>query len=122
MKIYAFIPQQSPLQFYQLLQTTYPSCLATHHVPSDQVVASGPAWHWTTTTDLVSDHLTIVGIYKGAATDFEKALLTFKDALEAQQMIYLLEYEVPTSYGHTSRYFEHPTYQSMMTPQNMSLV
>lgn len=112
MKIYASIPHASPLQFYQLLQTTYPSYVATHEVLSDKVTASGTFWHWTAMPDLIGDQLNVIGTFKGTTQDFETAMLAFKDALEAQQMIYLLEYETPTVYGHASHYLEHPAYQA----------
>lgn len=112
MKIYASIPHTSPLQFYQLLQATYPSYVATHEVQSDKVTASGTSWYWTAMPNLTGDQLNIVGTFQGMTQNFETAMLAFKDALEAQQMIYLLEYEVPTAYGYTSHYLEHPAYQA----------
>lgn len=121
MKLYALIPQKSPLQFYQLLQNTYPSYVATHHAASDKVTASGTDWHWTAATDLIGDQLVVVGTYKGAAQDFETASLAFRDALDAQHMVYLLECEVPTIYGHTSHYWEHPAYLSMMAAPCVSV-
>lgn len=121
MKIYASIPYSSPLQFYQLLQTSYSSYTAAHDVHQDKVTANGANWHWSAANDLAEDNLVVVGTFKGSAQDFEAALRQFKQAMDDQQMVYLLEYEVPTTYGYASHYLEHPDY-SLRVKERVSVI
>lgn len=119
MKTYTSITHTSPLQFYSLLQATYPNYTATHDSALDRVTASGETWHWLATTNLTEDELTVIGTYKGSARDFEVAVQEFQQALEQQQMVYLLEYEQPTAYGYHSKYLEHPAHQMAEATQKV---
>ena len=122
MKIYASLPHTSPLQFYQLLQTAYPNYTNDHQAAGNRVTASGRDWHWSAALNLTEDCLTVIGTFKGEAQQFETALKDFQQSLEQQQLIYLLEYEVPTAYGYTSHYLQHPAYSIQPTPATPIMV